>query len=162
MRVFALIALVACSNGGDEPTEPEQCQQFTNAAVAGTTGSFEGATTYFADLTPVMQLGLPQYWTVGMRLVPGRGVFKDGVVTGTFSIKEFDPETCGLCVTTSWWVMGGHTGFHPRAMYQADSGTITLTSLAPVTGSMQDVHMPLATSDLAPPVECTRITNLRF
>ena len=164
VRLLALLALAACSDEGtptDAPADANLCMDFTNSALAGQTSSSQDGTIFSADLTPNPMQEVGQYWSIGLRFVPGRGVFNDGLATGTYSI-ESDPETCGLCATVYWHVSGGHTGYHVRGTYQGDAGTVTITSFAPVSGSMQNIHMPLTFADLQAPTGCVRVVSTTF
>ncbi len=64
--------------------------------------------------------------SVGIQLMPERGVFSNGIVTGTYVLQgeELDIDTCATCVS-----LVVDTGAPPPDCYFATGGTLVLSSV---------------------------------
>ena len=148
MRRLLLIALAAC--GGDDamstPDAPGSTPDAFDTASClikgdyGAVGSVTGTATMGANtLSATLEAGPPRD-AFFLKLVAGKGVFTGGVAAGTYPIAGADAGylTCGLCVhiIADIVAMAG-----PSKFYFADSGSVTLTSTAPIMGSAQNVHL---------------------
>jgi len=105
------------------------------------------------SLTVVLEAGPPKD-DFFVKLVAGKGAFAGGLTTGTFSITGADAtfSDCGLCTNLIANIV---TNQGPTKFYFADSGTVTLTTADPSTGttpskiagSAQNLHFVESTID---------------
>jgi hypothetical protein len=94
-----------------------------------------------------------------LTLVAGRGVFIDGLVTGTFGINgaQLDNDSCALCLVVLADVDGAGT---PKEIYFAEDGVIQLDSVSgQLTGSLTDVSFQHVSISPDPPHAITPILD---
>jgi hypothetical protein len=146
-----LVVLLLGACGGESSTTPDAPANQPDAnnqaqclikgdygavgALTGTAGSAQGATT----VTVTLEAGTPRD-TFFIRMVPGKGVFGGGLMSGTYTISGVDTSynDCGLCVHIIADVMAGQP---PGKFYFADAGSVTLSSTtAPIMGSATNLH----------------------
>lgn len=148
MRWLVLVGLVACGKDPGQETPIDGSSQLPDAdesaqclirgdygdlgRMAGNT--MQGPTT----LTITLDAGPPRD-SFFIKLTTGKGVFANGLATGTFSIGGVDASfnDCGLCVNIIADIV---TGTGPQKFYFATSGSVTLTSTSPPIGSLQDAQ----------------------
>ena len=148
MRALAIfLGLAACSDSPSSST-PDAAVAMPDAYDTarclikgdyGAVGSLSGMPTMGANtLAATIDPGPPRD-SFFLKLTAGRGVFAAGVVPGTYTISGADAGylTCGLCVHIIADIV---TGQGPSKFYFADSGSVTLTSTAPIAGSAMDLH----------------------
>jgi len=146
--VLVLVLAAACSDssssdmvdapGGGMPDAYDSARCLIKGDY-GAVGSLTGSATMGANtLSATLDAGPPRD-SFFLKLTAGKGVFAGGVATGTFTISGVDSGylTCGLCVHIIADIVAG-TG--PSKFYFADSGTVTLTSTAPIMGSATNLH----------------------
>ncbi|HEY5923400.1 MAG TPA: hypothetical protein VIV11_17090 [Kofleriaceae bacterium] len=147
MRWLPLLVLAACSDSPsssvDAPGATADAYDAARCLIKGdfgAVGSVTGMPTMGANtLSATLDAGPPRD-TFFLKLTAGRGVFAAGVAPGTYPISGVDAGylTCGLCVHVIADIV---TGTGPSKFYFADSGTVTLTSTAPIVGSAMNLHL---------------------
>jgi len=86
-----------------------------------------------------------------LRLIDGRGVFIDGLVTGQFGINgaQLDNDSCALCLMVLADVDGAGT---PSELYFAENGLLRLDAVDPrLTGVLTDVDFQHVSLTVDPP-----------
>jgi hypothetical protein len=144
-----VLALVACGGGSSDTVDapaPDSGYDTAKCLIKGLYGdlgtvtgvagtSTDGSKTITVNLDP----GPPGKDDFFLKLTAGKGVFAGGLAPGTFTITGPDGNflTCGLC-TNLIADIKPTTG--PTKFYFADSGTVTLSSVAaPFSGSAQNL-----------------------
>jgi len=169
-RVLLASLLAACGDssapmlidgpaGVDAPYDTSKCliQGFYGnlGAKSGTTSLGPTTSTIVLDPGPPRDSFL-------LKLNPNKGVFANGLMTGTFTLAGDDLgfNTCGACLNIVADI--GNTG--PAKFYFATAGMLTLTSTQPPAGSITNVTFAEVTSGGAMvPMGCTaKIDSMMF
>jgi len=132
-------------------------------ALGPRTGTQDATGTGTPSITVVLDPGPPKD-DLFIKLIAGKGAFAGGLVPGTFAIGGADARfaDCGLC-TNILANIDPTTG--PGKFYFTDSGTVTITTTNPVSGSAQNLHfveIDLTTSTAVPGGCSAALTSIAF
>lgn len=124
-------------------------------ALGPRTGTQDINGTGTPSITVVLDPGPPKD-DFFLELVAGKGAFAGGLAPGTYPIGGADAsfDNCGVCTNI---LANIDPAAGPGKFYFTDSGTVTITTTNPVSGSAQNLHfveIDLATS-MAVPGGCT-------
>ena len=142
-----------------------QCQIPADYGALGVTTGIQDAThTSTPSITVVLDPGPPQD-VFFLALGAGKGAFAGGIKAGTFTLDgtaDANFASCGVCTNI---LANIDTTAGPSKFYFADTGTVTVATTNPVSGSAQNLHfveIDLGTS-MAIPGGCTAtIASITF
>lgn len=148
-------------DGGNNPTfdAPPQANCLAANDVGSPTLANEGAQFCGTQATPdfVSYAGAvnadAQPDILGLQLYDGFGVFANGIVPGTYSITGDETQfaTCGACV----FLLTDFDGMNfADDGYLATGGTLTITSVSPLQGSVDGItfqHVEIDTMFMSTP-----------
>jgi hypothetical protein len=162
----ALLACSASDDGGGADASVDAAYDTARCLIAGNFGAL-GARTGTTSLGPsslTVQLepGPPRD-SFFINLRAGRGVFPGNPMAGTYAIAGADAAqgTCGLCLSILADIVAMQG---PGKIYQATTGSVTLTSTSPPAGSLTNVgFVEVDGAGAAVPAGCTgSIASMQF
>jgi hypothetical protein len=137
-----MLGLLLSCGGSAIPDGGEACAVLPSIPSFGT-GAGLAAASITADriVYQVPMNNEREFDVLGLELFRGYTAFPTQITTGTFTLTAADASyaTCGICVRI--YADVSRDTFRARYAYMADSGTVTLTSVAGrVSGTMSNVH----------------------